>query len=155
MERSAPSYARAESEAARLLETVAAGTDRLVTRARALPRPPGGRAWARVADQGGADAWLIVWSPGSATGRHDHGDSCGLVRVLRGTLVERAWPEGGGGAHIRRIGRGGTLSVPRDRSHDVANAGHRVAISLHVYAPRLSRMNFYTEHVPAPVAVTV
>jgi hypothetical protein len=63
MERSAPSYARAELEAARLLEAVAAGADRLVTRARALPRPPGGRAWARVADHGGADAWLIVWSP--------------------------------------------------------------------------------------------
>ena len=153
MERSAPSYARAELEAARLLETVAAGADRLVTRARALPRPPGGRAWARVADQGGADAWLIVWSPGSATGRHDHGDSCGLVRVLRGTLVERAWPEAGGGEHIRRIGRGGTLSVPRDRSHDVANAGHRVAISLHVYAPRLSQMNFYTDRRAVAVAV--
>ncbi len=153
MERSAPSYARAESEAARLLEAVAAGADRLVTCARALPRPPGGRAWARVADNGGADAWLIVWSPGSVTGRHDHGDSCGLVRVLRGTLLERAWPDAGSGAHIRRIGRGATRRVPADRSHDVANAGHRVAISLHVYAPRLSRMNFYPEQVSAAVAV--
>jgi hypothetical protein len=73
--------------------------------------------------------------------------------VLGGTLIERAWPDAGGGAHIRRIGRGATLRVPADRSHDVANAGHRVAISLHVYAPRLSQMNFYTEPVTDALAV--
>jgi predicted metal-dependent enzyme (double-stranded beta helix superfamily) len=151
MERSAPAHARAEIEAAHLLESLAADVTLLVTRACALPRPPGGRAWARVADSGAADAWLIAWSPGSSTGRHDHGESCGLVRVLRGTLIERTWTAAGAGPHVRRIGGGATLPVPAQHSHDVANPGHRVAISLHVYAPRLSQMTFYAEETAVAV----
>ena len=153
MQRSAPWYARAENEAARLLDMLAADAPRLVTRACALPRPPGGRAWARIADTGAADAWLIVWSPDSTTGRHDHGGSGGLVRVLRGTLVERAWRTGDsdGDPRVHRIGRGATLRVPVDGSHDVTNRSGRVAISLHVYAPRLAQMNFYPDQTAALV----
>jgi hypothetical protein len=66
--------------------------------------------------------------------------------VLRGTLVEQTWFEDADrDARVRRIGRGSTVQVPVHRSHDVANAGHRVAISVHVYAPRLARMNFYPD----------
>ena len=148
MRRSAAALTREHNDATRLLDELAGQADQLVTRARALPLPPGGRAWVRVADSIDANAWLIVWRPGSATGRHDHGRSHGAIRVLRGSLIERYWPEENDGAgRIRLVRRGATMEVPRGRGHDVGNAGPGLAVSLHVYAPRLARMNFYPDGV--------
>ncbi len=115
----------------------------LIARARELKTPVAGRDWIRITDSPDADAWLIAWSPASSVGTHDHGGSHGAVTVLRGSLVERYWESDDRWAHVRKLARGATVSVPPDRQHDIANCGTRPALSLHVYSPRLSTMSFY------------
>jgi predicted metal-dependent enzyme (double-stranded beta helix superfamily) len=111
--------------------------------------PPGDRAWLRVVDELDVDAWLIAWSPGASTGMHDHGDSQGIVRVLRGSLVERYSARGRTPERVRRLRAGTTTFLARGHRHDVANAGREETVSLHVYAPGLMRMNFYPEALSA------
>ena len=146
----APARSRNNQVAARLLGRLSADAGALVTRARALPLPPSGRAWVRVTETDDADAWLIAWMPGSATGRHDHGDSEGMVRVLDGILQER-YQTRDGAVRSRVTGRGETMVVPPGRRHDVGNPATDIAVSLHVYAPRLVQMNFY----PGQIALAV
>jgi predicted metal-dependent enzyme (double-stranded beta helix superfamily) len=132
-----------------LLEELLRDTNGLIARARDLFVPRRGRAWIRVADTPGADAWLIAWSRGSSVGTHDHGGSHGAFHVLRGALVESYRDsEEPYFARVRRLADGATVSIPPDRVHDVANAGARRALSLHVYAPRLTAMTFYSGAEP-------
>jgi predicted metal-dependent enzyme (double-stranded beta helix superfamily) len=126
-----------------VLEALAADARRVVARGLTLAPPPGGRAWLEVADEADVNAWLIVWSPGAATGVHDHGASEGLVRVLRGALVERYWTPELDRERVRRLYAGTTTIFGADHRHDVQNALGEEAVSLHVYAPRLTRMDFY------------
>jgi len=145
MRRLAPARTRNNKVAARLFDELSADADALVMRARALSLPPSGRAWVRVTESDAADAWLIAWMPGSATGWHDHGESHGVVGVLAGTLTERSWTGSHGAVRARVSSRRSTIVVPPGRRHDVANTGSDLAVSLHVYAPRLAQMNFYPE----------
>jgi predicted metal-dependent enzyme (double-stranded beta helix superfamily) len=99
------------------------------------------------AELAGAQVWLLSWLPGQGTGLHDHGPSSGAFAVARGTLTER----------VVAAGRGGR---PRETSTDLAPGRlrffgphyvHQVtnvqaaepAVSVHVYAPRLTVMNTY------------
>jgi len=116
---------------------------RLIAWARELRTPVAGRDWIHITDSPDADAWLIAWSPASTVGTHDHGGSQGAVHVLRGSLVERYWDSDDRSSHVRRLARGATVSVPPDRQHDITNCETRLALSLHVYSPRLSTMSFY------------
>ena len=50
---------------------------------------PWQRRWRRLAETPEYDAWLIAWSASSGIDLHDHGDSTGVIHVLRGVLVER------------------------------------------------------------------
>jgi hypothetical protein len=150
MPRFAPARTRKNQVAARLLDQLSADAGSLVMRARALPLPPSGRAWVRVTETADADAWLIAWTPGSATGWHDHGGSRGMVRILAGMLDER-YRTSGGAVRSRLSVSGETMIVPSDRAHDVANPGADIAVSLHVYAPRLVQMNFYPERIALAV----
>ena len=54
------------------------------------------------------DAWLIAWGAWSDVGAHDHGDSSGAIRVLRGSL-EEVYREG------RRMGAAHDPPGPVDR----------------------------------------
>jgi len=133
-----------QDRARTLLSELLQQRSELIAIARRLEVPVAGRAWVRLVDTVDADAWLIAWDPSSHVGSHDHGGSRGAVHVLRGALVESyrenrdqpAWS-------TRRLARGATVNIPHDRVHDVANTGRRRAVSLHVYAPRLTTMTFY------------
>ena len=137
--------ADAAAIAQRLLTDLLDDRAALFELARDLSLPQGGRAWIRVAGTADADAWLIGWNRSSHVGSHDHGGSHGSVHVLRGGLVETfREADDPSTARVRRLGRGSTVSVPPGRVHDVANAGYRPALSLHVYSPRLTTMTFYS-----------
>jgi hypothetical protein len=135
---------RGQDRALALLSTLLEDRCELIAIARRLEIPAEGRAWVRVIDTADADAWLIAWNPSAHVGAHDHGGSRGAVHVLRGTLVEsyREHPDQPA-THVRRLATGATVGIPHDRVHDVANRGARRALSLHVYAPRLTTMTFY------------
>ncbi|UGQ13159.1 cysteine dioxygenase [Yinghuangia sp. ASG 101] len=142
---------------------IAAAADRaLVDRLRLDPVE---RTWIRLDGPGGSEAWLIGWPPGTGTGWHDHGGSAGAFAVARGYLDEftppRAASAGGDvvfapGAEVRvRMSAHSARGLPEHHLHDVCNTSAEHAISVHVYAPALSRMTRYVHEngVLAPHSV--
>jgi hypothetical protein len=103
------------------------------------------------ADLAEAEVWLLSWVPGQGTALHDHGPSGGAFAVAQGVLSERVVGAGRGGRRAREVSD--ELGVGRVRYfgpryvHQVRNVGTEDAVSVHVYAPRLSVMNTYrVEH---------
>jgi mannose-6-phosphate isomerase-like protein (cupin superfamily) len=98
-------------------------------------------------DLAAAEVWLLSWVPGQGTALHDHGPSTGAFAVAQGVLSERVVIAGRGGRHPREVT--GDLGAGRVRYfgpryvHQVRNAGTEPAVSVHVYAPRLTVMNTY------------
>ena len=92
---------------------------------------------------------MICWKSGQRSLIHDHGDSLGGVKVLRGMLTESLFTHALNGM-IKAVAstdyRSGDVQI-EDRStiHQVSNLQPEWcdAISLHVYLPPLGRMNIY------------
>ena len=92
------------------------------------------------------EAWVISWPPGGAIELHDHGGSSGAVVVAEGELVETAVAENWRGTlGTTRTVLPAWASVTFDRTHvhEIVNMGPDLAISVHVYAPRLTAMTYY------------
>ncbi len=85
--------------------------------------------------------------PGQGTDWHDHGGSAGAFTVVRGALTEEhARPEPDGSASVaatRSLGTGSLRPFGARHVHRVTNTGLEPAVSIHVYAPALTRMNGY------------
>jgi predicted metal-dependent enzyme (double-stranded beta helix superfamily) len=98
------------------------------------------------ADLAAAQVWLLSWLPGQSTPLHDHGGSAGAFSVVHGALTELSVAETrSGGVRDEEL----LLTAGRVRPfgphhvHQVANVGVLPAVSVHVYAPRLTVMNTY------------
>jgi hypothetical protein len=103
------------------------------------------------ADLAESEVWLLSWVPGQGTALHDHGPSAGAFAVAQGELTERVVGAGRRGRRAHEVTD--ELGVGRVRYfgpryvHQVRNVGTEAAVSVHVYAPRLSVMNTYrVEH---------
>ena len=48
------------------------------------------RWYARLETGPGYEVWLLSWLPGQSSGFHDHGESSGVMTVVRGELIERS-----------------------------------------------------------------
>jgi Cysteine dioxygenase type I len=94
-----------------------------------------------------AEIWLLSWLPGQGTALHDHGPSSGAFAVADGTVFERVVTANRRGRRARELGA--DLVTGRVRMfgphyvHQVRNIGAAPAVSVHVYAPRLTVMNTY------------
>lgn len=94
-----------------------------------------------------SEIWLLSWLPGQATALHDHGPSSGAFAVAQGTVFERVVTANRRGRRARELGA--DLVTGRVRMfgphyvHQVRNTSSQPAVSVHVYAPRLSVMNTY------------
>ena len=88
------------------------------------------------------DAWLLAWWPGQGVALHDHGESAGALCVVEGELLESVADDD---AHLdrRTLVRGSVADFGPGQVHAVANCGHRVATSIHVYTPALTTMSFF------------
>ncbi len=107
---------------------------------------PERRRWDLMTASDDFEAWVIAWPPGGAIELHDHGGSGGAVAVAVGELRETsivARSSGGVALQTSTIGPGGVLRFGGHHVHDIANAGATPAISVHVYAPRLTSMTYY------------
>jgi hypothetical protein len=105
---------------------------------------PDKRWYARIAITDTHEAWLLTWLPGQDTDLHDHGGSAGAFTILTGTLIEQVPGRGPQATLISRsYGVGGTRVFGGRHVHRIANTGPVPAISLHVYAPALTRMTRY------------
>ncbi len=120
----------------------------LATRAPSWPgmARPTRRRWDLMAVADSYEAWVIGWPPGGAIELHDHGGSSGAVVVAAGELTEtriESQPLGRVTLGTRRIGVGQSISFAGRHVHDVVNDADAPAISVHVYAPRLTSMTYY------------
>ncbi len=115
---------------------------------------PSSRYYARLAADHDHEAWLLTWLPGQGTPWHDHGGSAGSFVILQGVLTEEV--AGYRSARDlddsrRATGPAVTLAAGDQRTfgqrhlHRVTNVGPDPAVSLHVYAPKLTVMNNYRE----------
>jgi hypothetical protein len=104
------------------------------------------RSWKLIAASDTFEAWVIVWPSGGTIALHDHGESAGAVTVVGGELVETTVVEPRDGSvttAARRMGAGQSWSMGRRHVHDIVNDGPVPAVSVHVYAPRLTSMTHY------------
>ena len=109
---------------------------------------PGDRWFLPLFEQDDLCAWLISWAPGTLVPLHDHGTATGALAVVGGELVEqvssRARVEAGlPPSHVNRLPAGSIEPLVADLVHEVRNEGSVLAVSVHVYAPRLDAMRFY------------
>ena len=112
----------------------------------ALDFDPDRRYYRRLVADEHLEAWLLTWLPGQGTDWHDHGGSAGAFVVVQGSLVERT-ARHGIVRGLRRVHvRGGGDEFGPDHVHRVTNEGPDPAVSLHVYAPRLTTQRDYVAH---------
>ena len=106
---------------------------------------PDDRWYSRLARTEDHEAWLLTWLPGQGTPLHDHGDSAGAFAVAGGALTEvvvsgrRRTPT----ASQAELDTGRLRFFGPHYVHQVTNRSGEPAVSLHVYAPRLTAMNTY------------
>jgi hypothetical protein len=129
-------------------EELQAMAEGLATIARGWPGMTGasGRRWELLAASDTFEAWVIGWPPGGTLELHDHGDSAGAVVVVDGELVETLVAhqvDGSVTTTSRRMVTGTSWSMGRHHVHDVVNDGSTPAVSVHIYAPRLTSMTHY------------
>jgi hypothetical protein len=104
------------------------------------------RTWVLVAVTDLFEAWAIAWPPGGGIELHDHGSSQGAVVVATGALTETTVrPTDRGVALIasHRIAAGEHRRFGTSYVHDLTNDGDQLAVSVHVYGPRLTSMRYY------------
>lgn len=99
------------------------------------------RWWTRLDGPPGIDVWLLSWLATQGTELHDHGAAAAAFTVVRGALTEvrAATP----GLTTRTVRAGQVQTVAAGVVHDVVNRDAEPAVSIHAYAPRLSRMTYY------------
>ncbi len=94
--------------------------------------------WARLAQTDGAELWLVSWPTGAQSGWHDHGGSRGAVAVAIGAVEIRTWhPDG---VRTSRLDVGDVGSVGADEAHQVSGSGTGRTLTVHAYAPRVTRL---------------
>ena len=106
-----------------------------------LERHPDARTGLRILATEDYDVWLLRWPAGTAVSPHHHGDSDAAFVVSSGALRETRWLDGR--REERPIAPGQGVTVERGVVHDVAAPVE--ALSVHVYAPPLSRMAFFDD----------
>ncbi len=109
------------------------------------------RYWARIPVPEKVDVWLLTWTMSQATELHDHGEAEAAFTVVSGVLNEIRPEQDRLVVHNRRPGS--VVSVLPGELHDVRNELSEPAVSIHVYAPRLTTMTYYSfdDGVPRPV----
>jgi mannose-6-phosphate isomerase-like protein (cupin superfamily) len=105
------------------------------------------RWYKRLAAADDHEVWLLSWLPGQGSGLHDHGDTSGVFAVVAGEMHERAYGtglrDGRSQARERTLTPGSVHVFAPSYIHEMTNMGTAPAVSVHVYAPRLTTMRMY------------
>jgi hypothetical protein len=97
--------------------------------------------WVQLDSSPDFNVWLLSWPVGTHNGWHDHGESAGAFQVVSGTLLEQTSTRHRRG--FRTIIAGEGRSFERNHIHQLANVRIGTALSVHVYAPRLTSTTRY------------
>jgi hypothetical protein len=98
---------------------------------------PARRWYTRLMISESVEVWLICWYPGQGTQVHDHGGALGALTVAQGAVQEIVhdptdWSVAT--AHHRH-GAGSSATFAAHHVHEVVNAGHTPATTVHAYSP--------------------
>lgn len=144
--------------AARLLSRLVEDTEFQETKILPLlQNTPGAKEWYVAYRQDAPDGLyslqVFVWPPGSWTEIHDH-SSWGVYRCVVGSVLEERYERLDDGsvpehAHLRRVWQlgwapedGVSTVLPGDGGiHRVSNPGESMAISVHLYGPRMGEID--------------
>lgn len=104
------------------------------------------RRWELMTAVDSFEAWVIGWPPSSVIELHDHGQSAGAAATVEGVLQETSVVGQVGGnvtTTTRVLPEGSSFGFGTGHVHGIVNASTSVAVSVHVYSPRLTYMNRY------------
>ena len=107
---------------------------------------PSHRVWDLMVASPDFEAWVIGWPPGGAIELHDHAESSGAVVVAQGELLEVVVTQNLQGVLAttnRVLLAPASITFGLAHVHEIVNPGPGPAISVHVYAPRLTAMTYY------------
>jgi len=141
----APAPAPEQALGAGDLLTIAEGLATIAPRWAGMQRPRR-RVWDLMAASESFEAWVIGWPTGARIDLHDHGPSAGAVVVASGELRETTPVEDGTGVGswlTRVVTAGESVTFGPNYVHGLVNAGASVAVSVHVYSPRLTSMTYF------------
>jgi oxalate decarboxylase/phosphoglucose isomerase-like protein (cupin superfamily) len=77
---------------------------------------------------------VVVMGPGDGHGRHNHPEADELLYVLSGT-GEQMVEDADGTEHLRTVGAGSVVSIPKGLFHSTINTGWEPMRVVAVYAP--------------------
>lgn len=99
------------------------------------------RSYIRIFRADDVEVWILTWPAGSSTSLHDHGNSRGALRVIRGALVEKL--PVGSALRPSVVPTGDTRTFGTEHVHDVGNPFGSTAVSVHAYSPPLQMQRYY------------
>ncbi len=97
------------------------------------------RHWTMVHEDDEIDVFAISWLPEQTTGFHDHCDSHFGVACASGAVYEDR-PKSHGEVRTRQLDAGDTTGGVPGVLHVIRHADGEPAVTIHAYAPRLSRV---------------
>jgi quercetin dioxygenase-like cupin family protein len=97
--------------------------------------------WVELDSGPNLQIWLLTWPAGTNNGWHDHGESAGAFQVVSGTLLEQT--SNGHRREFRTLVAGEGRSFGQNHVHSLGNVRMGTALSVHVYAPRLTATTRY------------
>jgi len=97
--------------------------------------------WVELDSNPDLDVWLLSWPTGTSNGWHDHGESAGAFQVVRGTLLEQTSARHR--REFRTVVAGEGRFFEQNHIHHLSNVRIGTALSVHVYAPRLTTTTRY------------
>lgn len=97
--------------------------------------------WVELDSGPHVNVWLLSWPTGTHNEWHDHGESVGAFQVVSGTLLEQTLD--GTRRKFRTVIAGQGRSFEPNHIHQFANLRIGTALSVHVYAPRLTATTRY------------
>jgi hypothetical protein len=98
-------------------------------------------SWVELDSSPHLQIWLLSWPAGAHNEWHDHGESVGAFQVVRGTLLEQTSKRHR--REFRTLIAGEGRSFEQNHIHSLTNVRSGTALSVHVYAPRLSSSTRY------------
>lgn len=97
--------------------------------------------WIELDSSPDLQIWLLSWPAGTHNDWHDHGESVGAFYVVSGTLLEQTSIRHR--REFRTLIAGEGRSFEQNHLHHLANVRAGTALSVHVYAPRLTTTTRY------------
>ena len=130
----------------RIMESESAGTIDL----KRYHLDPAGKPYGRnkLVNNGRIEIVFLTWGPGQICDVHDHGESCGMVKVVKGNISNIIYsPDTETGEPIHQqeeyVVDDVFIEVPKDSWHQMKNNLDDFTYTLHVYAPPVEDMQVF------------